>query len=222
MIIRPIIFSAPMVRALLEGRKTQTRRGLKPKRGTTIADCVDAGPSGIGRRLEVPLDKLVVPYAPGDLLYVRESHYVWGSGNKDRSDLCINYRATEPDAPCTWTPSIHMPRWASRLTLKVTDVRVQRLRDISRNDSIAEGATVRPACYGYKLQEDGWSMNWDRPGLTNSLVAMLNPQGAFLNYWNLLHGQDAAAQNPWVVAVTFDVHKVNVDHFAERRKVEAT
>jgi hypothetical protein len=206
--VKPIIFSGALVRALIEGRKTQTRRVLKPKRGTTIADCEDDGPnpSGVGRYLAVPLERLAVPYAPGDLLYLREAHYVWSAGNADGRGRRIDYRATTPDAPCTWSPSIHMPRWASRLTLAVTDVRLQRLNDISDEDAMAEGVRVLP------LQDPSDPSAWweVEPGKHQART----PSESFARLWKEIHGPNAWGMNPWVVAVTFDVHKVNVDHFA--------
>lgn len=75
----------------------------------------------------------------GDALYVRESHYVECAGYKDGSGKRILYRATNPGAPTMWTPSIHMPRWASRFTLVVTKVRVMRVQDIDREDAMREG-----------------------------------------------------------------------------------
>jgi len=96
-----------------------------------------------------------------------------------------------------WNPSIHMPRWASRLTLTVTDVRVQRLQDISAADSIAEGvecetcaAMAQSACHG--------------KGCFSSLAD-------FRALWNSLHGPDAWDANPWVVALTFTVEQRNID-----------
>jgi hypothetical protein len=102
------------------------------------------------------------------------------------------------------TPSIHMPRWASRLTLVVTDVRVQRLQDISDEDVEQEGAT-RGLC------------EWDcaRPvGLDGYPLCNCGDrshQETFARLWNSIHGPDAWDANPWVVALTFDVHRCNID-----------
>ena len=124
---RPIIMHPISVRALDGGRKTQTRRILKPQRGVKIAEFVDIGPAagGIGRLLQCPRDRLCVPYAVGDLLWVREKlswadDWVYGAdgGHVPGTRGIIRRKFTKT------VPSIHMPRWASRFTLTVTEVRV--------------------------------------------------------------------------------------------------
>lgn len=181
---RPIIFSGPMVRALFDG-KTQTRRLISTKGQANLfngewADSFVLDPGNAGWRAEH------VRYAPGDRLYVREAI------DKVSIRAAVFYRA-EYDAKFTgcsdglgWRPSIHMPRWASRLTLIVTDVRVQRLQDISEVDAIREGVTlIEETC------ED--------------------PREAFRDLWDSLYGPGAWHVNPWVVAISFDVHRGNID-----------
>lgn len=115
---RPILFSGAMVRAILDGRKSQTRRVVTPQLRY------------IGR----------CPYGqPGDRLWVKETHYVESAGYRDGSVRRVLYRATELDASFTWTPSRFMPRWASRLTLEITDTRIERLQEITEGDAMAEG-----------------------------------------------------------------------------------
>jgi hypothetical protein len=221
MVVRPIIFSAPMVRALLEGRKTQTRRAWKAQPPDDWRPFGYGEVHGTDRDGEYDPDKVIgwgphdddgiayrAPYAPGDLLYVREA---WGH---DAPDLDACRRGIESDGPSfgpyymadgNWAdnhtirrrPSIHMPRWASRLTLAVTDVRVQRLQKISEEDAADEG--VNPVL----IPPDGGSC----PCVEG-----------FRELWGTLHGPGAWAMNPWVVAVTFDVHKANVDQFVEANK----
>lgn len=131
---RPILFSGPMVEAILAGRKTQTRRIAR----RNAAGRVERG--GRNWHVEDAAAICASPYgAAGDCLWVRETHYVWNAGMLDGSGKIIDYRATEPNSPCTWTPSIHMPRWASRITLNVVRVRLERLQDISDSDARAEG-----------------------------------------------------------------------------------
>lgn len=154
---RPIIFSTPMVRALLDGRKTQTRRLITS-----------------------PLAKA----DPGDLLYVREAWRPVNSGDPSKG---ARYRFDAGTDQTVWRPSIHMPRWASRLTLKVTDRRVQLLHWISEEDAIAEGCTHNVA----------------------------TARSEFVALWSQLHGTESWLRNPEVVALTFEVHKVNVDRFLE-------
>ena len=185
---KPIIFSAPMVRALLDGRKTQTRRVLKPqpvwdngaigiedKAGRWVF-CSNTE-RGFGEGL--PRSRFKLPYAPGDRLYVREA-VCWVSRlgwryRADDDDLSDKREAGEVGR---WHPSIHMPRWASRLTLTVTDVRVQRLAEMSSGDALAEGIDVTGDCGPLVT----YAKLWDN----------LNAKRGFL--WQ---------SNPWVVALTF-------------------
>lgn len=169
---RPILFSAPMIVALLDGRKTQTRRIVKLPRGFDINHYPrdGCGLDGVGINADFMLDLQIqtavddcevhlfpCPYGVvGDRLWVREA---WRA-HWDDSVISVNYRADDTvkdfytsDLPESsfrpsflewkWKPSIHMPRCASRITLEITDVRVQRLQDISEEDAIAEGCSVR-------------------------------------------------------------------------------
>jgi len=150
---RPILFSAPMVRAILEGRKTQTRRVVKMRDcggrvgwfGSDIDDVewvVNAATRGTG----------VSPYGkPGDRLWVRETF----ARSMGKGYL---YRATDGDLgpyhATGWKPSIHMPRIASRILLEVVSVRVERLNNISEADAVAEGVTgMDPVLQYAKLWE---------------------------------------------------------------------
>lgn len=211
---RPINFSGPMVRALLEGRKTQTRRVLKGKSGVLAARSVlQKGAHWLGAEYDRAWP-LRLPYAIGDRLYVREA---WRCSAKHDDtaprgltprSMTIAFEAggsiANQDSRDDWRPSdasytdadwigrfrqgMHMPRWASRLTLTATDVRVQRLQDISEADAEAEGAMAE---YG-----EGASISHRR---------------AFNLIWNSLHGPEAWDANPWVVALTFTVERRNID-----------
>lgn len=182
---RPIIFSAPMVRALLDGRKSQTRRIIK-RTDLMEWDGKEMRPIPIG-------------FATGDRLYVREAFsyerldtdrngfmppWYWADGNPKSGDFM------RPK------PSIHMPRWASRLTLTVTDVRVQRLQEISEADAAAEGLV---SAY------EGWATDTGGSHWGDTAV------NSYRVLWNDLHGPDAWDANPWVAAITFTVHHVNID-----------
>jgi len=196
---RPIIFSAPMVRALLGGRKTQTRRVLKPQPdpGQFFGHItyVEAQNLLICRSATGMRQDIRIPYAPGDRLYVREAH---AFGPLDPPPVI--YRATAEDdgwevgPDARWSSPIHMPRWASRITLTVTEIRVQRLQEISTDDAIAEGIDLPPV-----------------PGGTLALMAQGIAKDAYRGLWNSLHGPDAWDANPWVVAVSFTVRKGNID-----------
>lgn len=160
---RPIIFSAPMVRALLDGRKTQTRRIIKPQPE------VDEHGNLCGEWLSKPLDGLLLPklqdiviHCPlgeiGDRLWVRETFVRiddesgYGSGYTD-------YKASH-DHPwqMIWKSPIFMPRWASRITLEITNIRVERLNDISEEDAIAEGVS---SIEEYKVLWKSINKLWD-------------------------------------------------------------
>ena len=143
---RPILFSAPMVRALLAGTKTQTRRALSPdlfiSSGGAIVRMASAGPATTG------ISKAHCPYwrKPGDRLWVREAfRFCAEADSTPPRDTDAAYRVWyEAEAPHQQgagklRPGMFMPRWASRLTLEVTGVRVERLKDISRGDAMAEG-----------------------------------------------------------------------------------
>lgn len=234
---RPIIFSAPMVQALLAGRKTQTRRIIKPQ-PVWNSSCGDRDGFWSGDAFMRVSSRLAI----GDRLWVREacwSDYQGPEGNGVRyaaDGAWIAIKGT-PDAAAAWykldyyansrhpdnatntgqkVPSIHMPRWASRLTLTVTDVRMRRLQEITDADAEAEGATGRPG--GYDLPD--WCMDWSRIGqhsrtmgrpLTQSDIAGGSPIWAYASYWNTLHGPGAWDANPWIVALTFAVARGNID-----------
>lgn len=235
---RPIIFSGPMVRALLDGRKTQTRRVLKPwpgmQAGWLKPEVLHAAPTyylatveghlgvqmqhpqagkhykGIDIDPMSPLTWVRLPYAPGDRLYVRENfigpyaYEVNGYPPRDWGNKPIWFPADGPvpekHAGQFWhcaRPCIQMPRWASRLTLTVTDVRVERLQDISEADAVAEGC---------ECDSDGWR-DYQMPETQCCGTAI----ESFRSLWNSLHGPDAWDANPWVVALTFTVRHGNID-----------
>lgn len=167
---KPILMSGPMVRAILEGRKTQTRRLCK----LNAAGRVSLG--GRNWHTDDPEAVHACPFGqPGDRLWVRET---WGVdccvGLKDRDciDLahaaCVVYRATDetPDNGQSWArrwrPSIHMPRWASRITLEVVSVRVERVQDISEEDAIAEGLDQETCAGIFERAARGVEMKYGR------------------------------------------------------------
>lgn len=190
---RPIIFSGPMVRAILEGRKTQTRRVIKlPKWSTerwsdveidscTILDPYHDLPSAICCDTGCLAD-IQCPYGlAGDRLWVREAWHCDADLKEARAaheDLMIDvpvifYRASEPEeAGWQWRSPLHMPRWASRLLLEVIEVRVQRLQEMTQQDALAEAGGVLPS----------FTYAWDQ----------LNAKRGYP--WG---------SNPWVWALTF-------------------
>jgi len=205
---RPILFSGPMVRALLEGRKTQTRRIAKHQpvfANATFGGFYRAGTNDaplqfrLGNRDEILTQR--TKYEVGDRLWVRDSAKrspdLWVY-TADGSEVQWPGRRDLAGRVHNHCPSIHMPRTASRLTLVVTDVRVERVQDISEEDAKAEGLS--------------WvSPTWGVPGLPDSWWS--DPRQSFRALWDSLNKQRGYGWevNPWVVAVTFDVHKCNIE-----------
>ena len=136
---RPILFSAPMVRAILAGTKMQTRRALRPGTWWTAEHgVIRMAPAGLACTGFAPV---ACPYGtPGDRLWVRETHMDLGACYLYRADASAEQERALVAPGQRWRPSIHMPRAASRITLEVTGVRVERLQDISEADARAEGS----------------------------------------------------------------------------------
>lgn len=190
---RPILFNAPMVRALLEGRKTQTRRIIKPQPAANpLAKSRVAEPLRYKQFAwfeggSMPDIASACPYGqPGDRLWVRET---WLPLTMDSAGLHIEYSdgaisAVQPDPdfprcvhyPSRLKPSIHMPRWASRITLEITKIRVERLQEISEEDALAEGVEYHQA---------------------------VTARSMFHELWNSINGVGAWDKNPWVWVISF-------------------
>jgi len=208
---KPILFSGPMVRALLAGTKTQTRRTMNPQpelQGNGLYH-VHNRAGGVVNVAEKDVGGHAVDYlriAVGDRLYVREHWRTWeGYDAIAPRDLTppvglfceADRKAGETVVAGKFRQGMHMPRWASRITLTVTDVRVERLQGISEVDALAEGIIQRGMLYG--LGGSGW---YDPP---TSAVA------AYRNLWETINGPGAWAANPWVAAYTFTVQMGNID-----------
>lgn len=186
-----ILFSAPMVRALLDGTKTQTRRTVK----VTPDQCEDIG---------IFYAEHPCPYGqPGDRLYVRETWLQDSDG--------IHYRADEtfPEGAAAmlggWRPSIHMPRKASRITLEVTGVRVERLNDISEADAIAEGITCENVivgcnCNGGVHREEFADRYFFDGGFCDGYEYA---EDAYRALWEKINGPGSWDLNPWVWVIEF-------------------
>jgi hypothetical protein len=204
----PILFSAPMVLAILGGHKTQTRRIVKPpsSKVTTPAPCWESdafsddggtifwpgpylhvhyvyrGAPGEPDRDEGCRERVYPKWSVGDRLWVRESWWecsgdvFYMADSKDRPWERAEYQGGRPG----WLPSIHMPHWASRLTLEVVSVRVERLLDISEEDAREEGVK------------------------DSSVGGDLNHRGEFHRLWDHINGERAPwASSPWVWVVEF-------------------
>jgi len=239
---RPILFSAPMVQALLAGRKTQTRRALKPIPWNKDGNAVDINIAPTARYTQGadggffyafdhphggPLTAHRARFAIGDRLWVKET---WRTLQK-WNDMKPRHVMDDPDkvdysadgfprnklwAWCKTRVSIFMPRWASRLTLTVTDVRVERLQDCSEADAIAEG--VR-RIFPEGSRNDTGPYHFTVPIQHGSL----NERTAKATYellWNVINGPGAWEANPWVVAVSFAVHRCNIDQMPTPAPIE--
>ena len=199
---KPIIFNGDMVRAILDGRKTQTRRVLKlPKGCFWVYD--DLGTDGMWTDSNLDhgiwhAEEVACPYGqPGDLLWVRETFTKTQHGlpvyKSDAKDADGKYW---PSVACDkegviWTPSIHMPRWASRITLEITGVRVERLQDISESDALEEGITYND--------------------IPNNGLDTMRARTWFRGLWSSIYGEESWHANPWVWVIEFNPHLKNVD-----------
>ncbi|EGK73332.1 hypothetical protein METUNv1_00510 [Methyloversatilis universalis FAM5] len=185
---RPMLMSAPMVRAILAGTKTQTRRVVKPQ-PQMVTDRTIKPWDGDADALLSLLTKTgkSCPYGqPGDRLWVREAFCDARKALLGR----VLYRASG-DVACGWQPSIHMPRCASRITLEVTAVRVERLQDISIEDAKAEGAWPDSSVVGRCMAYFGID------------ALAVNPRLAFRMVWEQINGPGSWDANPWVWVVEF-------------------
>ncbi len=195
---RPILLKHEMVRAILDGRKTQTRRAMKPQPEGGL-DFTPFAPFGVVNGKGNPL--ICRHGQPGDRLWVRETwQHLHNEGQKadefeqwQQNSIDCFYLADESspnNKPMSgrWRPSIHMPRWASRITLEITDVRVERLQDISAEDARAEG------CLKPELPPEV-------RGVAGDFVA--DERTTFAILWNRINGPGSWAANPWVWVIEF-------------------
>ncbi|HHY1079335.1 TPA: hypothetical protein ACVZQQ_004074 [Yersinia enterocolitica] len=185
---KPILFNSEMVNAILSGRKTQTRRIMGNQPAGQDLETVHVrhnddfnfqwyGNLGESSYFPCPLGK------PGDQLWVREA---FAAGLCTESTLA--YRATHKTEDLEegwgetikWTPSIHMPRWASRINLLITGVRVERLQDISDADASAEGCKISSMQSGECLSD------------------------MFARLWKSIYGDESWQANPWVWVINFE------------------
>lgn len=184
---RPILFSADMINAILDGRKTQTRRVIKKN----FPFIEKNGNNGIQDAFAELQNISVVqrcPYGqPGDQLWVRETFAK--ETNIDGSNPRIHYRA-DGEVPFEWKPSIHMPRAASRIDLLITGVRVERLNDITRHDAAREGVCTD---LSLPIEQDPAWLNRRR-----------FPEENFKALWEEINGSHTWWRNPFVWVVSFE------------------
>jgi hypothetical protein len=203
---RPILMNAAMVRAVLDGGKMQTRRVWKLPNWAEW-DLIEGGeekgnlvPKDQKNRGWYSVDEVACPYGQvGDRLWVRESG--WQRMKASGTFNAYYYSASVSDKEREYLnsypqsfkrrPSIHMPRWASRITLEITNVRVERLLDISEADAIAEGIQRTPL---------GNLITFVVPGTP---IEKLGARAAYWALWNLINGPASSDKNPWVWVIEF-------------------
>lgn len=179
--MKPILFNSEMVNAILQGRKTQTRRIIKTQpdsRGLRTTDTLFEDYHG---------RKVNPPYRPGDILYVRESFRKIG-------DTTLYKASAECPDLHKWKPSIHMPKEAARIFLKVKSVRAERLCDIGSKDAIQEGVST---------DSDGRFFNYLQPRLwfVNDWRGAI---ASFETLWQSINGEESWDANPWVWVIEFE------------------
>lgn len=204
MIERGMIFNGEMVRAILDGRKTQTRRPVKfpvhdKNLGCELAGNELAGELSAGNYLNSAFGK------PGDRIWVRETFRV----HSRATDVAtLVYKASvrnswteqthrvpvsvcnKPAKPEKWTPSLHMPRWASRILLEITGVRVERLNAISEENAASEGVAQFRGGF-WKHYQPGWTQH------------QLSARGSFVTLWKSIYDEENWQSNPWVWVIEF-------------------
>lgn len=238
---RPILFNASMVRAIMTGTKTQTRRIAKPIRHPDFGNVYTPGALILEHEPQHVIER-ACPYGqPGDRLWIREAWRIGAWNEEDqqiavdyidgpdkswrqvpltpegqelfdrlwmqssdecrsngvRPDIDGNYRWAPGESPLRWRPSIHMPLWASRITLEITGVRVERLQDISESDAVAEGVfrKVGATSYGDAVET-----------VTGGQLIYADPSQAreeFRRLWEHINGPESWAANPWVWVLDF-------------------
>lgn len=247
---RPILFSGPMVRAILDGRKTQTRRVIKLGRefGPSTTPGYDwhwrgtsrgAPTKGTWQDMRTSDVLALCPYGKvGERLWVREKHQ-WSFGDADKIDesemvreayrakqekrrpngATVHYAATDklpwiidPEGrELGWKPSIHMPRWASRLTLEITDIRVQRLQEISVKEVFAEGVQIPVSASGSPMLQITGKCSPDDylpEGAIEKGTLKLKDKTAYIrahfaSLWDTINSKGSWEANPFVWALSF-------------------
>ena len=204
-----LMFKAPLVRAILEGRKTQTRRIAKPVRHPDLGNVYSPGALVLEHEPQHVINR-ACPYGqPGDRIYVRETarscraYEVQGYPPSQWGNKPIWFEAdgTPPGAETAWatkaTPAIHLPMFAARIWLEVTSVRVERLQDISEEDAITEGIERADNFFGCTC----WKAYGEPEGA--DVVCPDDPIGSFRTLWESTSG--AWDANPWVWVIDFKV-----------------
>ncbi|ACU61293.1 hypothetical protein [Chitinophaga pinensis] len=207
---KPILFSAPMVQAILEGRKTVTRRIIKPRTPEDITRLMYMEEGIRPEEMKEEHIRCSCPYGRiGDILWVRESFnktpdfgYAYNASQTNMGEEVRQEYLKAGQKWAKWKPSIHMPYDACRLFLKITDIRVERLQDITEDQAKAEG--IEPLLMSGAQKAECGQLYRDytkKPGLFNE---GLRPIESFRSLWISINGEDNYNANPFVWAVSFE------------------
>ena len=221
------IFNAQEVQSILNGSKVMFREVIKPYpilsddksywefKGVRWAGENSSYAKNFGDNAR-PVMPDLCPYQVGQKIFVKERF----ARSFDNEGNPIAILEADSKQEGKWKPAQHMKREHSRLTLEITDIKVERLGEISKEDAIKEGATSRPNCSGYANRYDGWSMDWSKVGeaskwasnrktLSESDVCMGSAQYAFINSWIANHKklEEKFEVNPFVWVVDFKINK---------------
>jgi hypothetical protein len=216
---RPVLFNGEMVRAILEGRKTQTRRPVKPQFSDMPSSSCSYIPENVPPPEGVRSCSCGFPKSPfgkaGDVLWVRETclisppNFVYQYNATHQNGVIVQYLATHPDREAASdygvtkaTPSIHMPKWACRIRLKVKRVWVERVQDIVGRDAVSEGVdySAKDLNIACELTEKPFMTADELQRLKNT-----HPSNKFHKLWDQIYGKTFPAEsNPWVWCCEFE------------------
>jgi hypothetical protein len=195
--MKPILFSTPMVQAILDGRKTQTRRVMNPQ------------PTHFDVKKIVDWNDVIYPmpkYKVGDILWVRENWQSVNGISANGEQIKYAYKADGGGwgeyEITKWKPSIFMPKEAARIFLRVMGIRAERLQDISEEDAVAEGILeIEP-----EFLPNGW-----KDYMVNTEIPFISPKMSFASLWKSINGEQSWEDNPYVWVIPFE--RVENPHF---------
>lgn len=189
---KPILFSTPMVQAILNGTKVQTRRVVKPQPETSFT-------WSRHKECESEVDYLC-PYGEvGDVLWVRETFVKYPVVGKNGQDFEFEYKADGTPIKFRWKPAIHMLKQACRLFLKIKDIRVERLQDISEEDAISEGVLK-----DVKLPVENFQTRLLYRDYKGDTSGCADARSSFMTLWKSINGEQSWNENPWVWVIEFE------------------
>lgn len=199
---KPILFSTPMVQAILEGRKTMTRRICEYPISENETHGWSITETGAEYSIKGKLSRPICRYGKiGTILWVRETF----ANSLNKGEFCYKSDTDNPiylDKNWKWKPSLFMPKSACRIFLKITDIRVERLQDISEDDATKEGIElINHNCFKNYMQSKEWAYNNQNQ---NGFEMVEDPIGSFASLWSSINGEQSWNDNPWVWVISFE------------------